>query len=58
MADRLGARKIKNILATGAQAVISGNAGCTLQLISTLRQNGTPLPVYHPMELLDMSYQS
>jgi glycolate oxidase iron-sulfur subunit len=56
MADRLGARKIQNILDTGAQAVISGNAGCTLQLISTLRQNGTPLPVYHPMELLDMSY--
>ena len=58
MADRLGDRKVRNILSTGAEAAISGNAGCTLQLISTLRKNGAAVEVLHPMELLDRSYSS
>lgn len=58
MADRLGERKIRNILATGAQAVVSGNAGCTLQLISTLRKHNAAVEVLHPMELLDRSYSA
>lgn len=58
MADRLGERKIRNILATGADAVISGNAGCTLQLISTLKKHKAPVEVLHPVELLDRSYRA
>ncbi len=57
MADRLGRRKIENILDTKADVVISGNAGCTLQMLSQLRDAGHPLPVLHPMELLDWSYR-
>lgn len=57
MADRLGQRKLRNILATGADAVISANAGCTLQMLSQLRQAGRDIPVLHPMELLDRAYQ-
>src|SRR5262249_44037403 len=57
MADRLGRRKVENILDTKANVVISGNAGCTLQMQAQLRDAGHPLPVLHPMELLDWSYR-
>ncbi|QDU49918.1 Lactate utilization protein A [Gimesia panareensis] len=57
MADQLGKRKLKNILDTGADVVISGNVGCTLQIDSQLRQAKKPLRVAHPMELLDLSYR-
>jgi len=57
MADRLGRRKVEHILATGAQAVIMGNAGCSLQIQSLLRQAGKNLWVTHPVELLDLSYR-
>ena len=56
MADQLADRKIKNILATGAEAVIMGNAGCSLQIQAALRQAGAPVWVAHPMEILDLSY--
>ncbi|MDF1746261.1 MAG: hypothetical protein P1V19_21350, partial [Gimesia sp.] len=58
MADQLGKRKLENILATGAEVVISGNVGCTLQIDSQLRQARKPLYVAHPMELLDLSYRN
>jgi glycolate oxidase iron-sulfur subunit len=51
----LGRRKVENLLATGAEAVASGNPGCTLQIAAHLREQGRPLPIYHPMELLDRS---
>lgn len=58
MADRLAERKRKNIESTGAQAVISGNAGCTLQIQAALRQSGSSVRVLHPMEILDLSYRN
>lgn len=57
MADRLGERKLANILATGAQAVITANAGCSLQIQSFLRRSGHNLWVAHPMDILDRSYR-
>jgi glycolate oxidase iron-sulfur subunit len=51
----LGRRKAENLLATGAEAIASGNPGCTLQITAHLREQGRPLPVYHPMQLLDRS---
>ncbi|WP_417851458.1 (Fe-S)-binding protein [Thalassoglobus sp.] len=58
MADRLGKRKTDHILDTGAQAVIMGNAGCSLQIQSTLKNQDRPdVKVLHPMEILDMSYR-
>jgi glycolate oxidase iron-sulfur subunit len=57
MADRLADRKLKHILSTGAQAVISGNAGCTLQIQAALRQSGSRIWIAHPMEILDRSYR-
>ncbi|MGH2817238.1 MAG: (Fe-S)-binding protein [Actinomycetota bacterium] len=54
-ADELGRRKAANLLATGADAIVAGNPGCALQIASHLEAAGRPLPIYHPMELLDRS---
>jgi glycolate oxidase iron-sulfur subunit len=54
-AAQLGERKARNLLATGAQVVITSNPGCTLQLREHLRRLGRPLPVLHPMEVVDAS---
>jgi glycolate oxidase iron-sulfur subunit len=54
-AAELGRRKAANLLATGADAIVAGNPGCALQIASHLEAAGRPLPIYHPMELLDRS---
>jgi len=58
MSDRLAKRKVANILSTGADVVISGNAGCTLQLQAALRLQGRSLQVVHPADVLDLSYNA
>jgi glycolate oxidase iron-sulfur subunit len=57
MAERLSRRKLRNILSTGAAAVVTANAGCLLQIAREARMQGQRLPVYHPMDLLDASYR-
>jgi glycolate oxidase iron-sulfur subunit len=57
MADRLGRRKLKNILSTGARVVVTSNAGCLLQIAREARLAGQSLQILHPMELLDLSYR-
>ena len=57
MATRLARRKLRNILATGAEAVVSANAGCTLQIAREARRLGHALEVLHPVELLDRAYR-
>jgi glycolate oxidase iron-sulfur subunit len=52
-ADRLLARKVDAIIATGANAVISANPGCMLQIEAGLRARGSRLPVFHVVEVLD-----
>jgi glycolate oxidase iron-sulfur subunit len=56
MADRLGRRKAAHIRETGADAIITANAGCTLQIQALLHETGHPLPVLHPVEILDRAY--
>jgi glycolate oxidase iron-sulfur subunit len=56
-AGELGQRKAKNVLATGADAIVSSNPGCLLQLASALEREGRPLPTMHLVELLDASIQ-
>src|SRR5947209_11490743 len=56
-AAELGRRKAGNLLATGAEAIVAGNPGCTLQIAAHLEASGHPLPVYHPIELLAASVQ-
>jgi glycolate dehydrogenase iron-sulfur subunit len=57
MASRLSRRKLANILSTGARAVITGNAGCLLQIAREARSQGQKLWIAHPVELLDLSYR-
>lgn len=57
MADRLGTRKIDNLLATNPDLIASANVGCSLQLQATLKQAGCDVAVRHPIELLDLSYR-
>lgn len=55
-AQELGDRKVTNLLATKAAAVVSANPGCLLQLMSALRRRGEKvLPAFHMVELLDAS---
>jgi glycolate oxidase iron-sulfur subunit len=57
MAHRLGRRKVENIIGTGAEALITANAGCILQIAREARLQGRRMPIYHPMDLLDLSYR-
>jgi glycolate oxidase iron-sulfur subunit len=55
-ANALGDRKVKNLLATEAQAVVSANPGCLLQLMNGLRRQGMhAMPTFHMVELMDAS---
>ena len=54
-AAELGRRKAENLLATGAGAVAAANPGCALQIEAHSEAIGSPLRVYHPVELLDLS---
>jgi len=64
IASILGARKARNVLATGADAVATGNIGCLVQLRNHLAastpHNGGPQhlpPVWHTLEILDRAYR-
>lgn len=61
----LGLRKARHILSTGAEAVITGNIGCLVQLRTYLGMaasgNGgppKPPPVLHTIQVLDRAYQN
>ncbi len=55
IAHELGQRKARNILSTGAEAVITGNIGCLTQIQAHLSE---PLTLYHTLELLDRAYRN
>jgi glycolate dehydrogenase iron-sulfur subunit len=57
MADRLLRRKVRNVLATEAEAVVTANPGCILQIQAGLRAQGRALPVLHLVEILDRAYR-
>jgi glycolate oxidase iron-sulfur subunit len=56
-AGKLGERKAKNLLATGAQAIAAGNIGCLTQIRTHLRALGAEIPTVHTIELLARAYQ-
>jgi glycolate oxidase iron-sulfur subunit len=51
----LGERKARNIAATKAELVVSGNPGCLLQLNASLNKLGHEIPTMHTIQLLDAS---
>ena len=57
LGGRIGKDKVDAILATGAQAVATGNPGCMMQIGSGLRMAGSAVDAVHPVELLDESYR-
>lgn len=54
-AQQLGDRKVQQVLATGADVLATSNPGCLLQIINGLERAGNPMPVVHPVELIDAS---
>ncbi len=56
LARQIGERKARNILATGAHAIVTGNIGCMTQIRTHLAALGKPLPVWHTVELLAAAY--
>jgi glycolate oxidase iron-sulfur subunit len=58
MATRLLHRKVGHVRATGADAVVTANPGCILQIQSGLRAHGASTPVLHLVEVLDRAYSA
>ena len=56
MSSELGRRKAEAVAATGASVVASANPGCTMQIAAGLNELGSPMPVLHPVQLLDRAY--
>jgi glycolate oxidase iron-sulfur subunit len=56
MAHQVGQRKAQNVLATGAQAVFTGNVGCLLQIARHVRAQRPDVWVAHPIDALWASY--
>jgi glycolate oxidase iron-sulfur subunit len=56
MAERLLERKVNHIVATGAEAVVTANPGCILQIQQGLRARGSDVKVLHIVEILDRAY--
>jgi glycolate oxidase iron-sulfur subunit len=50
-------RKIAHVASTGAELVVTGNAGCMLQISDGLRRAGSPVRVLHTMSLLRAAYE-
>jgi glycolate oxidase iron-sulfur subunit len=52
VAESLGEKKARAVIATGVEAVVSGNIGCLTQLRAHLTKLGSHLPVRHTMQVL------
>lgn len=50
------ADKMADVRRTGAEAVVTANPGCSLQLAHGSRVHGPGIPVYHVVEILDRAY--
>jgi glycolate oxidase iron-sulfur subunit len=57
MARRLLDKKVKNIEATEAELVVTGNPGCLMQIRAGLQQRGLPIKAVHTVDLLAEAYE-
>jgi glycolate oxidase iron-sulfur subunit len=57
-ATELGRIKAADLCGTGAELAVSANIGCTLQIRQAMETTGRPLPVLHPLQLLERSISS
>jgi len=58
MARQLQERKVGHIRETGAEAVVTANPGCIIQIAQGLEAAGALIKVIHLAELLDESYRN
>lgn len=58
MGAELLERKMKNVAATGASIIATGNPGCMMQIAMGARQRGLDIDVMHPIQLLDEAYRA
>jgi glycolate oxidase iron-sulfur subunit len=56
MAGRLLRRKVRHVESTGAEALVTANPGCILQIAQGLRAAGRDTRVLHLVEILDRAY--
>ena len=54
-AEELGRRKVTEILRAGPEVIVTANPGCALQIKRHLPSGPGPIPVLHPIELIDAS---
>jgi glycolate dehydrogenase iron-sulfur subunit len=54
-ATQLRDRKVRNILSTKPDVLVSSNPGCLLQISTGFEEGGASVPVMHLVELLDRS---
>jgi glycolate oxidase iron-sulfur subunit len=57
-AAELGQIKAADLAGTGAELAVSANIGCTLQIRQHMADLQRPLPVLHPLELLQRSWRA
>jgi glycolate dehydrogenase iron-sulfur subunit len=54
-ARELGDRKARNIVATGAEVLVTANPGCLMQVAAAIEDSGHPMRLAHTVEVLDAS---
>jgi glycolate oxidase iron-sulfur subunit len=54
-ARELGDRKAANIVATGADLLVTANPGCLMQVTSAIERSGHPMGMAHTVEVIDAS---
>ena len=57
LGGRIGGDKGRAVAEAGADVACTANPGCMMQIGATLRLEGAPSGVVHPVELLDESYR-
>jgi glycolate oxidase iron-sulfur subunit len=54
-AAQLGDRKARDVLATGAQLLVTANPGCLMQVAAAVRRQGGEIALAHTARVLDAS---
>ena len=57
LGGRIGSDKVRSVLETGAEALVTGNPGCMMQIGAGLALAGSGVSVLHLVEVLDESYR-
>ena len=57
-AAELGARKAGNVLATGAELLVTANPGCLMQVAASIRRAGGTIALAHTAQVLDASLRN